>query len=116
MRLACIYALLDHSLAIRKAHLEAALALWRYCEASARWIFGDDVGDPFVDEIRRLLGGSPEGLSRTEISKSFQGHRAQGAIDAALVQLRTNGLADSEKEKTTGRPTEIWRLTSKGEI
>jgi hypothetical protein len=26
-------------------HLEAALALWEYCEQSARWIFGTATGD-----------------------------------------------------------------------
>jgi hypothetical protein len=40
VRLALIYALLDKSTHILKEHLDAALALWEYCEESARFIFG----------------------------------------------------------------------------
>ena len=40
-----IYALLDQSLEIRWPHLKAALAVWRYCEQSARWLFGDQMAD-----------------------------------------------------------------------
>jgi hypothetical protein len=40
MRLALLYALLDMAKAIGVEHLKAALALWAYCEASARLIFG----------------------------------------------------------------------------
>jgi Protein of unknown function (DUF3987) len=45
MRLACLYALLDSCSVVRLEHLRAALAVWRYCEASARFIFGDALGD-----------------------------------------------------------------------
>ena len=45
-RLALLYALLDCSDVIRLAHLEAALAFWAYSAASARWVFGDSIGDP----------------------------------------------------------------------
>ena len=55
MRLACIYALLDCSPLVHREHLLAALALWDYCEASARGIFGDSLGDPVADEILRAL-------------------------------------------------------------
>src|SRR5207247_2472153 len=41
VRLALLYALLDRARAIELAHLEAALALWDYAHASARWVFGD---------------------------------------------------------------------------
>src|SRR5208282_601088 len=34
LRLSCIYALLDRSTEIRRPHLEAALALWKFCEDS----------------------------------------------------------------------------------
>ena len=39
LRLQCLYALLDGSDTIRAEHLTAALALWRYCEASVHFIF-----------------------------------------------------------------------------
>jgi hypothetical protein len=55
MRLACIYALLDCSAVVGAEHLLAALAVWRYCEDSARFIFGDALGDATADEIMRQL-------------------------------------------------------------
>ena len=52
MRLACVYALLDCSAEIRVEHLNAALAVWQYCHDSARFIFGDSLGDPTANEIQ----------------------------------------------------------------
>ncbi len=67
MRLACLYALLDRSTVICRRHLEAGLAVWRYCEDSARFIFGDSLGDPVADEIFRALRQAVNGMTRTEI-------------------------------------------------
>ena len=50
LRLALLYALLDHSRFIEAPHLMAALALWDYCERSVYYIFGDNLGDPVADE------------------------------------------------------------------
>ena len=63
MRMACIYALLDQSVLIRKPHLEAALAVWGYAEDSARHVFGDATGDPVADQIRTALDQNPGGTS-----------------------------------------------------
>jgi hypothetical protein len=38
MRSSAIFALLDKSRLIRREHLEAAIALWEYCDQSVRWI------------------------------------------------------------------------------
>ena len=47
-----IYAVLDGSDGvIRPVHLKAALAMWQYYEDSARFIFGDSIGDPVADTI-----------------------------------------------------------------
>ncbi|HEX3035068.1 MAG TPA: hypothetical protein VHT73_08035 [Thermodesulfobacteriota bacterium] len=50
-RLACIYALLDSSTKIERVHLEAALAVWDYCEESVKYIFQDMTGDPLANKI-----------------------------------------------------------------
>ena len=55
MRLACLYALLDMSVVVRQPHLEAALAVWSYVEASVRHVFGNALGDACADEILRAL-------------------------------------------------------------
>src|SRR5437762_3189358 len=51
MRLSAIYALLDKSRLIRPEHHRAALAVWKYCEESACWIFGTNTGDRNADKI-----------------------------------------------------------------
>jgi hypothetical protein len=108
MRLACLYALLDCSLIIRKSHLEAALAVWQYCGESARFIFGDSLGDPVADEILRSLRATPNGLTRTELSNLFGRNRSAREIGRALVTLSEQGLVYSEREETEGRSAERW--------
>ena len=52
-------------------HLRAALACWAYAERSARFIFGDTLGDPVADEILRALRQQPAGMTRNEIRDLF---------------------------------------------
>lgn len=110
MRLACIYALLDGSYIIRYEHLESALALWRYCERSARYIFGDRMGDPVADALLAALRSAPGGLSRTQIREDvFAKNKSSAEIARTLGRLLEYGLARSEKVDTGGkRPTEMW--------
>jgi hypothetical protein len=49
IRLALIYALLDRAPQIDRNHLDAALAVWSFCETSAQYVFGDLLGDPMAD-------------------------------------------------------------------
>ena len=60
LRLSCLYALLDCSPVVAQRHLIAALAVWRYCEDSARFIFGDAIGDSTADAILQALKAAPE--------------------------------------------------------
>jgi len=71
VRLALLYALLDWSEVIGLEHLEAALAFWAYSAASARWVFGDSIGDPTADEIWTLARDRLDGMTRTEVSNLF---------------------------------------------
>ena len=84
MRLACIYALLDSSEMVRAEHLMAALAVWQYCEDSARFIFGDALGDVMADEILRELRSRAEGMTRNDIREYFQRHKSSAEIGRAL--------------------------------
>jgi hypothetical protein len=108
MRFACLYALLDLSAEVRKEHLLAALALWNFCEASARFIFGDSLGDPVADEILRALRNSPKGLARFDIRELFARHRSGNEIARVLSCLLEYGLARFERKETGGRPKERW--------
>ena len=108
MRIACIYALLDKSAIIRKEHLAAALAVWEYSEASARYIFGDSLGDPVADYINRMLINSPAGLTRTEISTMFGRNKKSDEISRALGTLLEQELVLKEEIETEGRTVEKW--------
>jgi hypothetical protein len=106
VRLALIYALLDGARKICEEHLRAALAVWRYCEDSARYIWGDALGDPAADEIRRaLINGK---LNRTEVRDLFTRNRPAQEIDRALAVLADMGLARSWTETSGGRPVTWW--------
>jgi hypothetical protein len=109
MRLSALYALLDGAAVVTNDHLKAALALWEYCEASARFIFGDALGDPLADEILEALRTNPEGLTRTEISNYLRRHKTADQIKRALKLLSEQGLATWEEQETEGRPVVIWR-------
>jgi hypothetical protein len=114
IRLALIYALLDRKLAIEKVHLEAALAVWEYCEQSAARIFGDAIGDPDADEILQALRATPEGLSRARLRDLFSRHIESDRLSAALKVLLIAGKARSENRLTSGRPIEVWFAVAGG--
>lgn len=111
LRLSLLYALLDSAQEIDTRHLAAALALWDYCQGSARYIFGDALGNPICDRILEGLQAKPEGLSRTDISQLFARHVSQARLDRALQLLRNTGRAHSETVVTEGRSAEMWVLS-----
>lgn len=112
MRLAAIYALSDASRQIERDHLEAALAIWRYCLDSARFIFGDSLGDRVADDLRVALAeAGAVGVTRAEMSRDIFGrNRSRAEISNALAMLHDLGLARVEYERTgsAGRPIERW--------
>lgn len=114
LRLGLIFALADGSDTIRTPHLEAALALWRYSEQSARAIFGDAIGDSVGDEILRVLRDSPEGMTRDELRNHFDRHLPAARMTQALGALAEHRLAHGQKERAEGgrgRPAERWFAT-----
>jgi len=109
VRLALIYALLDQAHQIELPHLDAALALWDYAAASARWVFGDTLGDPLADEIYRVLLEEPDGLTRSQLRDLFSRNRRSKDIAQALDRLAATGRIHSERHQQRGRPAELWR-------
>jgi hypothetical protein len=110
IRLAVIYALLDGRDQIGVEHLNAALAVWSYCEASAVYIFGGIAAGKTEDVIAAALRQAGEaGMTRTEIRDLFGRHRKGHEIDAALTALAANGKAKRIVGSTTGgRPPTVW--------
>ncbi len=109
LRLSALYALLDESRVIGRWHLEAALALWTYCEASARFVFGDALADPVADKLHALFLAHPEGVTRSEMYDHLGRHQPRKEIVRALAFLVSQGRAERlEPEPTRGRPIERW--------
>jgi hypothetical protein len=108
LRLSALYAALDSSSVVGLPHLQAALAVWDYCSASASLLFGDSTGDPIADRIRDALEESTEGLSKNQIRRLFHGHVRSDRIDAALQHLVLLDAIGCQNQPTTGRPSTLW--------
>ena len=115
-RLAMVYALLDESASIGLIHLEAALAVWKYCEKSGEYLFGTD--DPNADAANRIMQHF-EDLPNAELSRTKLGTllgKDKTRKDKAIRQLLGSGQIESFAEKTTGRPRTMYRKKRKKEI
>jgi hypothetical protein len=109
MRLAVIYAVLDQASEIRREHLEAALAIWEYCEASARYLFNKVLANPVADKVLdELRDATPSGRTRDQLRKLFSGHRIAERLDDACRLLIDRGLIHEETEATKGRSRTLY--------
>lgn len=102
LRLSCVYAVLDCSAVVCLHHLEAALAVWDFCQASAACIFGDSLGDPVADQICRALLATPAGLSRTDLHSLFGRNIKMERVLAAAGILEKAGRARQEEQSAEG--------------
>lgn len=112
VRFSMLFALLDTSEIIRQEHLAMAMDVWEYADASARYIFGDSMGDPVADAILKALRIAPEGMKRSDIMTGlFQKNMSAARIQQALDLLETHGLAASTTAagEKGGRPAELWK-------
>jgi hypothetical protein len=112
VRLSLVYALLDRASEIRRDHLEAALAVWAYCEASVQLIFGHASGYPDADRALEFIReGEAAGRTKTEIRDLFGRNKP---TEPVLAFLSGHGLAaprvDPDAEGP-GRRTETWIAT-----
>ena len=110
LRLAIIYSLLDLSDTVRVEHLRAALAMWDYCDRSARWIFHTVTGDRDADKILPALQkAGTKGMTATAIAvQIFSKHIRAERLREALSLLQRLGLAEPKTESTGGAPRTTW--------
>jgi hypothetical protein len=112
LRLTMIYALTDYSHGIHRSHVESALAVWEYAEASALYCFGDATGDPDADKVLGALRHAEGGLTRTEISEIFGRNKSRQELDrirASLIQagkVRVSLTPEADSKK----PVERWEV------
>jgi hypothetical protein len=112
LRLSAIYAALDCTSVIGEAHLQAALAVWNYCSASAALLFGTATGDHTADRIKEALDANPDGLSRIQIRALFHGHLSSERVEAALQQLISMGAIGQQTQPSRGgRRSTLWTAT-----
>jgi hypothetical protein len=123
LRLAMILALLDGTPVIEVHHLDAALAVWRYCRDSARYVFGPDgamedarelsemarLQKRFEDDLARLdeaLQAAGQ-LSGREQRLVFTNNRSAAHIGRLRKELIARGQAAEVNENTGGRPRRL---------
>ncbi len=109
-RLSMTCALMDKSYFVRREHLEAALAIWAYCEDSIRFVFADNLGDRVADSILVALRQKPGGLTVTQISIDvFKRNESAASIDRALRTLESLHMIRSELwSQGNGRAVDKW--------
>jgi hypothetical protein len=119
LRLSMLYALLDGKATIDLLHLKAALAVWNYCEASAKEVFrgsGESVEtSSLAVSVLGIIEGK-NGINRSEILRLLPRATKANALTDALCSLQANGLAHPKQLASdgAGRPAERW-FAGKGE-
>ncbi len=109
LRLSLLYALLDRADTIRLPHLEAALAVWDFCEASVRRLFEGRLGLPMADMILEALRRRGP-LTRTQTSALFGRNRSGADIDAVLNLLIRDKKICMTTRETDGRPATVYEV------
>jgi Bifunctional DNA primase/polymerase, N-terminal/Primase C terminal 2 (PriCT-2) len=111
-RLSLIFAMLDCAAEVDVAHLQAALEVWRYCDESARYLFGDKIGQPVADKLMAAIrAAGASGLSRSQLSAALGRNVPAAQIDAALQILERGGMASKGTVGEGRSASEVWRAT-----
>lgn len=111
LRLSMIYALLDGSSQIEPCHLKAALECWRYCQDSARYIWGDFTQNAIAEKIRVALSVSgANGLTRSQLNGALGGRITVEEFAPELGKMISRGEVTEFTKDTGGRRATIYKL------
>jgi hypothetical protein len=113
LRLSLIYALLDSAPTIRPEHLNAAQAVWDFCERSVHYIFGQASGDTDADRIISALASGP--MSRTELQRLFGNNRDSEWIMAKMAALVHSGTVVTSTKEGQHKTMEAWKVKTKND-
>lgn len=112
VRLSLIYAALDCSPTIQPHHLNAALAVWRYCDDSARNIFGGVIDHSSGNKLERRLQDivkSESGITKGELRLKVSHSITTDRFDAALQRLiERNEIVSVYAVSESGRNVECF--------
>ena len=103
-RLALLFTVLDEARETDVSHLEAALALWRYCEATAVLVLGtSELSNRAQRLAEALLEAGEMGMDREAIRAAIGTNSLPGReITASLRELRDAGIAHVRHDAGTG--------------
>jgi hypothetical protein len=90
-----------------RERLRAALAVWDYCEASARYVFGNATGVPVAGRMEAELEAQPGGLTKTDLMHLFKKHKGSEEIERSLSQLERHGRIHKRTENTGASGGEV---------
>ena len=117
LRIAAIYALLEGSFRIELRHLNSALAVWRYSEASVRCIFGEHAHDnPDESRVIAALESNPSGLTTTDIRRRVLRKLSSDQAARILGDLVRSGRISRNVVKTAGRDRTHWVLNGRSQV
>jgi hypothetical protein len=108
LRLSVLYALLDLKSTIEETHLRSAHAAWKYCRASAEYLWPPGMLDPKADRILQDLEvAGTVGLTLTELRRGCSNHFQPKELPSILNSLERDHLIVRRREFTRGRPRDI---------
>lgn len=117
-RIALIYCIMDCDKMIRIEHLKAAHAVWNYCLASAKWIFGASTTTnvaPTLTLNERVLKALQAGeKTQSELTSQLKKVAKAADLATALSELQSIGRISQRKGDTYsqgGRAPIYWQLT-----
>lgn len=115
LRIALIYAALGAKfvrgempdLSIGVEHLEAARAIWDYCQDSAEILFHSETGDKFCDKLLQLLANGP--MTKDEFNRHLSA-KQKAEVGKALAKLELLKMVQKVevKHEGAGRPATRW--------
>ena len=109
LRLSVIFALADQTVTLDVPHLAAAVAVWRYCQASAVAVFGTATGNRDADRFLAELAKGP--LSRKDLSVLFSRHKSRRQLDEIVDAAKAMADISEYPAVTGGRPCLVYALT-----
>jgi len=89
--------------------LNAGLAVWNYCQASAKYIFpNDEPGNALADTLLKMIVATP-GIGRKAMYDALNRNVPSEQMAEALAWLRDHGKVYPVVDKSKpGRPVERW--------
>jgi hypothetical protein len=107
MRLSLLFCLLDGQQVITPTHINAGIDVIKYSNQSVAYIFTTPCNEVEGDAKKLLTAIPAEGLTQTQVSKVFSGHKKRLELSALLDELQRMGKI--KQEKLIGFKTILWK-------